>query len=217
MAGFGGRRGRPACPAQNASMPAPRAANRSTRLPASRRVLLLVDFINPLDFPGAEKLAAPALRAARAAARLKQRLKARGVPTVYANDNFRLWRSDFHALVARCLDREGESGAIARLLQPQADDITLLKPRHSAFYGSPLDLLLSEMGAREIILCGLAADMCVQLTAADAFLRDYKIWVPADCTAAETPAAKASSLRYMASVLKCEVHASTAPARRANG
>ena len=74
---------------------------------------------------------------------------------------------------------EGPAGEIALLLDPQADDITILKPRHSAFYASALDLPLTEMGAREIVLCGLATDMCVQLTAADAFLREFKVWVPA--------------------------------------
>jgi nicotinamidase-related amidase len=69
------------------------------------------------------------------------------------------------------------------------------------------------MEARELILCGLAADICVQLTAADAFLRGYQVWVPCDCTAAETPLAKAASLKYMKGVLKCAVHSSSARAR----
>lgn len=42
------------------------------------------------------------------------------------------------------------------------------------------------------------------MTAADAFLREFDIWVPADCTAAETQDAKDQALRYMATVLKCE-------------
>lgn len=178
-------------------------------VPRSKRVLLLVDFINPLDFPGGEKLAAPALRAARATLRLRERLERQKVAVVYANDNYGVWQSDFHSLVTQCLGKEGESGAIAELLAPRATDITLLKPRHSAFYGSPLELLLKEMGARELILCGLAADMCVQMTAADAFLRGFEVWVPADCTAAETPQAKAAAIRYMKTVLKCDVRAST--------
>lgn len=182
---------------------------RTHRLPKSQRVLLLVDFINALDFPGAEKLAGPALEAARATADLKRRLRADGVVAIYANDNFGAWQSDFHGLVNRCLALPGEPGEIARLLRPQEEDLTVLKPRHSAFYASPLELLLAEMETRELILCGLAADMCVQLTAADAFLREYQVWVPADCTAAETPKAKANALEYMADVLKCEVHAST--------
>jgi len=183
---------------------------RNNRLPKSQRVLLLVDFINALDFPGAEKLAPPALEAARATAQLKRRLRADGVVAIYANDNFGAWQSDFHGLVTRCLALPGEPGEIARVLRPQEDDLTVLKPRHSAFYASPLELLLAEMQAHELIICGLAADMCVQLTAADAFLREYQVWVPADCTAAETGKAKTTALEYMADVLKCEVHASTA-------
>ena len=184
------------------------------RLRRSRRVLLLVDFINPLDFPGADRLARPAVAAARATAQLKDRLAAEGVATIYANDNYGGWQSDFHSLVSACLGMKGPPGEIAQLLYPQARDLTILKPRHSAFYASPLELLLAEMQAREVVICGLATDMCVQLTAMDAFLREFKVWVPADCTAAETPAAKTTSLTYMASVLKCDVAPAAKPARK---
>ena len=47
--------------------------------------------------------------------------------------------------MSTCLGMEGPPGEIARLLYPQADDITILKPRHSAFFASPLELLLTEM------------------------------------------------------------------------
>ena len=184
------------------------------RLPRSRRVLLLVDFINPLDFPGGEQLAKPALAAARATAELKERLASERVPTIYANDNYGVWQSDFHTLVSACLGMDGPPGEIAGLLYPQARDLTILKPRHSAFYASPLELLLAQMQARELVICGLATDMCVQLTAMDAFLREFQTWVPADCTAAESAAAKAASLEYMATVLKCDTAPATAPAAR---
>jgi nicotinamidase-related amidase len=196
-------------------MPAPIPANGlgATRLPASERVLLLVDFINPLNFPGADQIAPAALEAAQATAVLKQRLAAEGVATIYANDNYGVWQSDFHTLVSACLGMEGPPGEIARLLYPQAGDLTILKPRHSAFFASPLELLLTEMETRELIICGLATDICVQLTAMDAFLREYRIWVPSDCNAAESVQAKQTALDYMASILKCEVAAS-APSSR---
>jgi nicotinamidase-related amidase len=182
-------------------------------------VLLLVDFINPLNFPGSDALAPGALAAARATAALKARLQAQGVAAIYANDNYGVWQSDFHSLVSTCLGMEGAPGEIARLLYPQACDITILKPRHSAFYASPLELLLTEMDAKELVICGLATDMCVQLTAGDAFLREYPCWVPADCNAAESPKAKKASLAFMADVLKCDVRPSTAaaPRRRSRG
>jgi nicotinamidase-related amidase len=196
-------------------MPAPIPPNGLgvTRLAPSERVLLLVDFINPLNFPGAEKLASAALDAARATAVLKERLAAEGVATIYANDNYGVWQSDFHTLVSACLGMEGPPGEIARLLYPQAGDLTILKPRHSAFFASPLELLLKEMETRELIICGLATDICVQLTAMDAFLREYRIWVPSDCNAAESAQAKDIALAYMASVLKCDVAPSAAATR----
>lgn len=183
------------------------------KVPRSDRVLLLVDFIKPLDFPGAEKLAPPAVKAARATARLRTRLDREGVAVVYANDNYGVWQSDFQSLVAQCVGRDDASGEIARMLAPRPTDITLLKPRHSAFYGSPLELLLKEMRAKQLILCGLATDICVQMTAADAFIRGYGVWVPSDCCASETPQAKAVALKYMKSVLKCEVRSSAASLR----
>ena len=197
-------------------MPAAVSPNtlRRARLRRSRRVLLLVDFINPLDFPGAGKLAGPAVAAARATAGLKQQLAAEGVAAIYANDNYGVWQSDFHSLVSACLGMDGPPGEIARLVYPQADDLTILKPRHSAFYASPLELLLAEMQARELVICGLATDMCVQLTAGDAFLREFTTWVPADCTAAESSAVKSASLDYMATVLQCDTRPWAKPAAR---
>lgn len=192
----------------------PPSGLKPARLARSERVLLLVDFINPLDFPGGELLAPAAVEAARATAALKQRLAGQGVLTIFANDNYGVWQSDFHSLVATCLGMQGPAGEIARLLYPQADDLTILKPRHSAFYASPLELLLREMQARELVICGLATDMCVQLTAGDAFLREYEVWVPSDCTAAESAEAKAASLAYMADVLKCDTAESTAASRQ---
>ena len=176
------------------------------KVPRSPRVLILIDYINPLNFPGAEKLAPAALEAAKATLRLRDQLEADKVAVIYANDNYGVWQSDFRSLVAQCSERDDISGEIARLLAPRGTDLTLLKPRHSAFYGSPLELLLKLMGAEELILAGLATDICVQMTAADAFLRGFEgVWVPADCSAAETSRAHENAMGYMREVLKCDV------------
>jgi nicotinamidase-related amidase len=197
-----------------APAPVPPSGLKPPQLPRTERVLLLVDFINPLDFPGGEHLAPHAVEAARATAALKQRLTGEGAVAIFANDNYGVWQSDFHSMVSTCLGMPGPAGEIARLLYPQAQDLTILKPRHSAFYASPLELLLTEMQAQELVICGLATDICVQMTAMDAFLREYRIWVPADCTAAESQEAKAASLAYMASVLKCDTAASSSASQR---
>lgn len=185
-------------------------ALRATALPQADRVLVLVDFINPLDFPGAERLLPGAMRAARATARLKQRLTEQGVPAIYANDHYGTWHAEFSDVLRACQALPGPRGQIARLLAPAPQDLTILKPRHSAFFATPLDLLLREMQAKELVIVGLAADMCVQLTAVEAYMHGYSAWVPADCTAAETPDAKRRALKHMATVMKCTTRASTA-------
>ena len=174
-------------------------------LPRSRRVLLLVDFINPLDFPGAGDLAPAALAAAAAAARLAWAMRAEGVPVVYANDNFGSWQSDFNTMVAGLARRGGPAARLVKLLKPKRGDITVLKPMHSAFFGSPLDILLDRMGTRSLVIAGLATDICVQFTAADGYLRGLKMHVPADCTAAESPGKQQAALAYMKQILKCDV------------
>ena len=177
----------------------------SSDLPKSRRAILLVDFINPLDFPGAEDLAGPALAAAKAASKLARTARASSIPVIYANDNFGIWQSDFGAMVARLERRGGASGAIVKLLRPRRGDLTILKPMHSAFFGSPLDIVLDKMGVRSLVMAGLAADICIQLTAADAFLRGLKVQVPPECTAAESEAKKGAALVYMRDILQCDI------------
>jgi nicotinamidase-related amidase len=54
----------------------------------------------------------------------------------------------------------------------------------------------------------------VQLTAMDAFLREYRIRVPSDCTSAESGPAKDAALEYMASILKCDITASVSSPKR---
>lgn len=176
-------------------------------LPKSETVLLLVDVINPFDFPHAGRLAPHALAAARATARLKARMVRAGLPVVYANDNYGQWRSDFGDVLQSCRERGGVAAETADLLAPSPEDLVILKPRHSAFFATPLDLLLTQMHAQRLVIAGLATDICVQLSAMDANLRGYQLWVPADCTAAESPALKRDALDYMARVLKADVGA----------
>jgi nicotinamidase-related amidase len=178
---------------------------RPTRLKASPTVLVLVDFINPMRFPGAAALAKRALPAAVATARLKARLSRQGVTTVYANDNYGIWHSDFKELVAACQALPGVRGEIATMLAPGEQDITVLKPRHSAFHFTPLQHLLQQLKATHLVIAGLSTDMCVHLSAMDAYMLGYKVWVPSNCTAAESDDSKASALQQMSRVLKCSV------------
>jgi nicotinamidase-related amidase len=192
----------------------PPSGSRAPRLEASPTVLILIDFVNPLTFRGANRLAPRAVAAARRTAALKRRLAPRGVQAIYANDNFGAWRSDFSRLVAACESADGPSRRLVELLRLSETDITVLKPRHSAFFGTPLAVLLAQLRARRLVLTGVAADICVLFTANDAFVRGFELWVPADCIAAETAARKRAALAHMAGVLKADIRPTRSTRRR---
>jgi nicotinamidase-related amidase len=156
-----------------------------------------------------EKLATRAVAAAKRTAKLKERTKAEGVPCIYANDNFGQWKSEFSALVKECLAKGGASGEIARLLHPSGDDYSVLKPRHSAFYETPLEFLLEELEVDSLIVTGLSTDMCVSATAQDAYVRKYKLWLPSDCVAADTPEHERQALDLMQRTLRADIRPST--------
>jgi nicotinamidase-related amidase len=112
--------------------------------------------------------------------------------------------------MARCAQRGGTAAAIAKLLAPRPGDFSVLKPRHSAFFGTPLQFLLDDLRADTLIVTGIAADSCITFTALDAYLHRYRLWIPSDCIAAEAPAWKKRALLHLARVGKAVVAASSA-------
>ncbi|HEX2227731.1 MAG TPA: isochorismatase family cysteine hydrolase [Candidatus Binatia bacterium] len=171
----------------------------------SDTALLLIDVINDLEFDGGERLLAHALPMADALGKLKQRAKAAGIPAIYANDNFGRWRSDFPKLVQTCLENNVRGRPIIQKLAPEEDDYFVLKPKHSAFFKTNLDVLLKYLGAQTLILTGLAGDNCVLFSANDAYMRDFNIVVPPDCTASEDPDENRRALIHMQRVLKATI------------
>lgn len=166
--------------------------------------LLLVDVINDLDFPEGGQLLIHALPMADKIAALKRRAAAAGVPVIYANDNFGRWRSDFNAQVKHVLEDGCRGKPLADKLRPGEDDYFVLKPKHSAFYSTTLDLLLKHLGTKTLVVAGLAGDICVLFTANDAYLRDFRVVVPADCIASETAAGNTAALALMKKLLKAD-------------
>jgi nicotinamidase-related amidase len=149
-------------------------------------VLLLIDVINHFEFPDGDRTLRQALPIAPRIARLKQRAKAAGIATIYVNDNFGQWRSDAKSLVRSCLASQCAGRRFVEVLRPDAEDYFVLKPMHSAFFQTPLEILLHHLGATSLILAGLATNSCILCTAHDAKMRNFSLYVPSDCSAART-------------------------------
>jgi nicotinamidase-related amidase len=166
---------------------------------------LLIDWINDLEFDSGARLLPQALAAARATAELRKRAQACAVPVIYCNDNFGRWRSDFRALLDHVL-RDGVRGQpIAELLAPEENEYFVLKPKHSAFHSTTLDVLLLHLGARTLILTGIAGNFCVLFTAQEAYMRDYRLLVPRDCLASEEERDNRHALEHMAKTCRAEI------------
>ena len=148
--------------------------------------LLLIDVLNDLQFPGNESLTKIAPILAANIARLKSRCRAAGIPAIYVNDNWQKWRSDFSRIVEHCLGEDVPGRALVEPLAPQQDDYIVLKPKHSAFYATPLDTLLTYLKAQTVILVGLTTDACILTTACEIHIRDLDLFVPSDCVAASS-------------------------------
>ncbi len=170
--------------------------------------LILIDVINGMEFPGGDVLAERALPMAHALAALVKRARRSNIPIVYANDNFGRWRSDFRTLLGHCLERDVPGRRIAELLRPQDEDYFVLKPKHSGFYATALELLLTHLESRTLVLTGIAAENCVLFTAHDAYLRDYGLFVPLDCVASQSAADSERALVQIRQVLKGDVRPS---------
>lgn len=167
--------------------------------------LLLIDVINDLEFPGGDKLAARARPMIGKLSALRARAQRAKVPVIFANDNFGRWRSDFSAQIEHCL-RDGVRGQrLARALQPRPEDYFVLKPKHSAFYQTCLELLLEHLGATTLILGGLSTDSCVTFTASDAFLRGYALRIVSDGCAAQDARLHRDALAHMQRALHAEI------------
>lgn len=174
---------------------------------SSRRALLLIDVINDFDFPGSHRLLNLARPAYQRIARLKERAVRAAVPVIYVNDNFGRWRSDFRQQVEHCV-KDGPGADLVHLLRPTKDDYFVLKPRHSGFYSTSLDVLLTQLDVQHLILTGFSTEICVIYTANDAYMRGFGLSVPADCVASETREANRRALAQIKKFLKADTRPS---------
>lgn len=171
----------------------------------SGTALLLIDVINDLSFPGNERLIESVESVGPRIADLKDVFKANNDPVIYVNDNFQKWRSNFQSLLHHCLHDDVPGKELAQLLKPDDEDYFVLKPKHSGFYCTPLDLLLQHLHIKRLVLAGLAGNICVFFTASDAYMRGYKLWIPSDCVASNSIAENEIALNHMKTVLKADI------------
>jgi nicotinamidase-related amidase len=182
-----------------------------------RVALLALDLITDFDFPDGPAVRRALARRAAAIRRLLETAHTHRVPVIYANDNLGAWRSDAPALIAHCTGAARPGAALVRSLSPAANDEIILKPRHSAFFGTPLVALLDDRHVDTLVIAGISAESCVWMTACDAHTRGFDIVVPADSMAGASTRALRATLTGLKDVLGARVPVRAASLRFTSG
>jgi len=172
-------------------------------------VLLLIDIISDFEFEDGEKLFKHALPMARKLAALREKAKQAKVPIVYVNDNFGKWQSNFNNLLEHSIHEKVRGSEIAELLKPDDEDYFVLKPKHSGFFSTTLDILLKHLQCKTLVLTGVTTDVCILFTANDAYMRDFNLVIPRDCVASVDKKENEHALKHLKRVLKADTSPSS--------
>ncbi|MEH7306382.1 isochorismatase family cysteine hydrolase [Neobacillus drentensis] len=172
-----------------------------------RPALIIIDMINHFDFSHGPILASKAYRIAGPIKNLKNQFNKNHLPVIFINDHYRLWQADLQKIIDLC--RNEYSQPIFDQLLPGEKDLFLIKPKHSAFFGTALNTLLHQLKVNTLILTGIAGNICVLFTANDAYMREYELFVPNDCIASADDGDNQYALTMMANVLKAKIDPST--------
>ncbi|PFN74929.1 isochorismatase [Bacillus sp. AFS076308] len=168
-----------------------------------RPALLIIDMINNFDFTHGPILAQKALKIAEQIKEVKDQFNQQQLPVIFINDHYNLWQADYHRIIEHCRNQYSEP--IYKKVLPGENDFFLIKPKHSAFYGTALNTLLHQLKVNTLIVTGIAGNICVLFTANDAYMREYKLLIPNDCIASADDQDNQYALMMMKNVLKAVV------------
>jgi maleamate amidohydrolase len=81
----------------------------------------------------------------------------------------------------RALRNDAGAYAIRSNFKPELDDVVITKQRASAFFGTPLQAHLTQLGVRTVIICGESTSGCVRASAVDAYSYGFHVVLAEEC------------------------------------
>ncbi|WP_409252444.1 isochorismatase family cysteine hydrolase [Bacillus sp. SCS-153A] len=169
----------------------------------SKTALLIIDILNPFTFEHGKTLAEHTLKIVEPLKALRSICHKKQIPVIYINDHYTLWQADLEKIYEKCLN--DISLPVIEPLKPGEDDYFLIKPKHSAFYGTALNTLLHTLKVDTLILSGIAGNICVLFTANDAYMREFNLVIPEDCIASVSDNDNRYAIEMMKNVLKADI------------
>ncbi len=142
-------------------------------------------------------------------ARIAEACRSAGIPVIYLQNGFSPDQREapptapvFHKSNALKFMRANEAYAgklithgtwdheIVPELTPQPGDVVVPKSRYSGFAGTGLEQILASRRIRNLLVCGVATNVCVESTIRDAYHREFFPVLLADATMAAGPGAQ---------------------------
>jgi nicotinamidase-related amidase len=172
-----------------------------------RSAVIVVDMLNPYDHEDADVLAASVERAIEPISELVERARSAEVDVIYVNDNYGDWNSSSEELAQRALEG-ARPDLVEPLLPPDGADF-VIKARHTIFYMTPLEYLLSQREIAHVVLAGQVTEQCILYSALDAYVRHLDVSVPRDGVAHIHEDLAEAALKMMERNMRAEVVAAS--------
>jgi len=169
------------------------------------------DFVDPGGFGEARGNDVSLLRKAIAPTRkVLDAARRRGMLVIHTREGHRPDLSDLPAskkLRGRLKNGIGDPGPMGRVLvrgeyghdivdelKPAPGEPVVDKPGKGAFYATDLDSMLHNRGIRQLVVCGVTTEVCVNTTVREANDRGYDCLVLEDCVGSYFPEFQAAAL-----------------------
>jgi nicotinamidase-related amidase len=88
-------------------------------------------------------------------------------------------------------------GRVWAELARREDEIVIEKPSYGAFYDTPLETILKNMGKDTVIICGTLTNCCCGTTARQAYERSFKVVFGSDVTSTDDPEMQEPELKVL--------------------
>jgi nicotinamidase-related amidase len=143
-----------------------------------KSAVIVVDMLNPYDHEDADRLVDSVGGTIEPIAALVGRAVEQGAEIIYVNDNYGDWNSSQEELAEAAL--HGRRPELVEPILPPDDADFVLKARHTIFYMTPLEYLLSQKGIGHVVLAGQVTEQCILYSALDAYVRHLEVTIPTD-------------------------------------
>ena len=125
--------------------------------------------------------------------------RAAGAPIFYTVTQYRPDAADVGLFgvkvpLLKLLQEGSKAVEIDSRVAPSPEDHVIVKKMASAFFGTPLQGLLTALGRDTVIVTGCTTSGCVRATAVDACSSGYRVIVPRECVGDRAPGPHEASL-----------------------